>query len=200
MVHKPRAIEEFIASQLQESAEVKITMSQSGLSTIAQMAELLIQVLRNGGKVVLFGNGGSAADAQHIATELAGRYRLDRSPLPALALTTNTSILTAVANDYSFDQVFSRQVEALIAPSDIAVGISTSGQSPNVLRAIEVARSKGATTLGLTGQKGLQLAAAVDLCLTVPSTDTPRIQEAHITVGHILCDLVERALFGQERG
>lgn len=150
--------------------------------------------------MVLFGNGGSAADAQHIATELAGRYKLERPPLPALALTTNTSTLTAIANDYNFDQVFSRQVEALIAPGDIAVGISTSGQSPNVLRAIEVARSKGATTLGLTGQKGLQLAANVDLCLTVPSTDTPRIQETHIIVGHILCDLVEQALFGQERG
>jgi len=190
------SIEQRIATQLQESAQIKLALLETDTRTIARIAEALIRAFCNGGKVLLFGNGGSAADAQHIAAELAGRFRLNRPALPALALTTNTSALTAIANDYSYAQVFVRQVEALAQPGDVVIGISTSGNSSNVLEGLRAARERGAVTVGLTGTGGKQLATMVDLFLMVPSTDTARIQECHITVGHILCDLVERALFG----
>lgn len=148
-----------------------------------------------GGKLLIFGNGGSAADSQHLAAEFVNRFRLERRPLPAIALTTDTSILTAVANDYSFEAVFSKQVQALGRQGDVALGISTSGNSPNVLRAFETAREMGLRSVALTGGDGGKMARLADLSLIVPSEDTPRIQEAHIFLEHLLCDLVEQMLF-----
>jgi D-sedoheptulose 7-phosphate isomerase len=167
------------------------------LSRTVEIAEMISDALENGKKLLLFGNGGSAADAAHIAAELVGRYQRERRGLPALALTGNLSALTAVGNDYGFDRIYSRQVEALGVAGDIAIGISTSGESENVLRAIKAAQEKQMTTVGLTGRTGCRLKASVDYCLAVPSDETPRIQECHIMLGHIVCDLVERALFDE---
>jgi D-sedoheptulose 7-phosphate isomerase len=164
---------------------------------LAQVAEQLIEAYKAGKKMLVFGNGGSAADAQHIAAELLGKYYLHRQALPAAALTVNTSSLTAIANDYAFEQVFSRQIEALGNSGDVAVGISTSGNSPNVVEGLCAAKRRGMTTVGLTGEDGGRLKAVADYCICVPSRDTPRIQEAHILIGHILCEFVEQALFGQ---
>ena len=158
---------------------------------IAQAGERMRQCLLDGGKILLMGNGGSAADSQHIAAEIVGRYKKERRGLPSIALTTDTSILTSVGNDYGFNFIFSRQVEALCNPGDIVVGLSTSGNSANVVAGIEKAREVGAYTIGMTGSGGGKLAQLCDLNLAMPSADTPRIQEAHITVGHILCDLIE---------
>lgn len=158
---------------------------------IAQAGERMRSCLLNGGKILLMGNGGSAADSQHIAAEIVGRYKKERRGMPAIALTTDTSILTSVGNDYGFNFIFSRQVEALCDPQDVVVGLSTSGNSANVVAGIEVARQTGAFTIGMTGAKGGKLAELCDLNLAMPSTDTPRIQEAHILIGHILCDLIE---------
>lgn len=190
-------MKELISQALAQSAEIKSELAKE-VNLIIKMAEAFITTYQQGGKVILFGNGGSAADAQHIATELVGRFKKERSALPAIALTTNTSILTALANDYSFDDIFARQVEALVREGDLCLGISTSGNSPNVLAGISEAKKLRARTIGFTGQSGGKLAGITDLCLKVPSNDTPRIQEAHITVGHIICDLVERELFGSE--
>jgi D-sedoheptulose 7-phosphate isomerase len=163
---------------------------------IARLTEAFIQCFRTGHKVLLCGNGGSAADAQHVAGEFVNRFRFDRDPLPAVALSTDTSILTCIGNDSDFEFVFSRQVEALARAGDIVVGISTSGKSKNVLRAIESARSRGVTTVGFTGAGGKELLGRLcDFCLAVPSSDTPRIQEAHEFVWHVLCGEVERAMF-----
>ncbi len=162
--------------------------------TVVKISETVIGALRKGNKVLLFGNGGSDADAQHIAGELMGRFYRDRPPLPALPLTTNTASLTAIANDYSYDDVFARQIEALASPGDVTIGISTSGNSRNVIRGIEMAKQRGAITIALVGQKG-KLNDLADFCLAVPSTDTPRIQEMHMLIGHIMCLLVESALF-----
>lgn len=156
----------------------------------------VLAALRAGGKVLFFGNGGSAADAQHLAAELVGRFAIERAPLPAVALTVNTSSLTAIANDYAFDEVFARQVLALAAPHDVAVALSTSGRSPNVIRGVQAARSKRLVTVGLTGQDGGALKENVDYCVCVPSTVTERIQECHILVGHIPCEIVEDELAG----
>jgi len=185
-----KQLEDNIALQqyLQEQAEI--------LTTIA---ELLIQAFQKGNKVFLFGNGGSAADAQHIACELSGKFYLNRNPLPAIALTTNTSSLTAIGNDYGYEEVFARQVKGLVREGDIVIGISTSGNSPNVLRGTEQAKQMGATTVAFTGQGG-KLKELTDYVLSIPSNDTPRIQEAHITAGHIICYLVEKALFGDSEG
>ncbi len=183
-----------IAKRLEESAQLKSAMAKSKIGEIEQMVNLIIAALKTGGKVVFFGNGGSAADAQHLAGELVGRFKLERLALPAIALTTNTSILTALANDYGYETVFSRQVEALVQENDVVIGLSTSGNSPNVIEAIKTAKMKGAKTIGLTGGRGGKLAEVTDLVLAVPSDDTPRIQEAHITIGHIVCELVEREL------
>lgn len=166
----------------------------------AEVAERIIRAIRSGKKLLLFGNGGSAADAQHIAAELVGRYYLDRPALPAQALTANTSTLTAIGNDYAYDQIFSRQIEAFGQAGDVAIGISTSGNSRNVVEALRVAKRKDMVTVGLTGESGGQLKADVDYCICVPSRDTPRIQEAHILVGHILSELVEQAIFGDSNG
>jgi len=188
------AVRKQIASRLRESAGVKEEIARKSVGEIKAIAELIIGAYRNGGKVVLFGNGGSAADAQHIAAELVGKFLLKRQAFPAIALTTNTSILTSIANDDSYDEVFSRQVAALVTERDVVIGISTSGDSVNVVKAVEMAKQRGAKTVGLTGGKGGKLAEVADLVLTVPSRSTPRIQEAHITVGHIICEIVEKVL------
>ena len=165
-------------------------------SLIVKIATEIINAYKNKKKVVLFGNGGSAADAQHIAAEFVGKFYKDRDSLPALAFHTNTSVVTATANDYGYEFIFERQVSSFVNEGDIAIGISTSGNSPNVLKGIEKAKQKGAITIGFTGQKENKLEKIADYCLKIPSTDTPRIQECHVTVGHIICYLVEKEIFG----
>src|SRR5437588_2280794 len=172
--------------------------SAETLSTIAEVSELLVSALRQGAKVLLFGNGGSAADAQHIAAELVGRFAFNRPALPALALSVNSSCVTAIGNDYGFDQVFMRQLEALAQSGDVAIGISTSGNSANVVQALVAAKKKGLRTVALTGQTGGALLDKADHCICVPSKETPRIQECHILIGHILSELIERELFCKE--
>jgi D-sedoheptulose 7-phosphate isomerase len=183
---------EEIRRQLEESARVKRSFSDELVGRIGQFAEKCAAALRGGGKIVFFGNGGSAADALHLAAELVVRLRADRRGLAALALTTNPSVLTAAGNDYGFEHIFSRQIESLVAPQDILVALSTSGASPNIVRGVEAGRSSGAYLVGFTGETGGALAAKVDLLLNVPSLDPQRIQEAHITIGHISCALIEQ--------
>jgi len=161
---------------------------------LTRAADALVNAFRHGHKALFFGNGGSAADAQHLAAELVGRYYHDRRALPALALTTNSSAVTAIANDYGYAAIFARQIEALGSAGDVAVAISTSGNSPNVLEAVRIAKARGLVTIGMTGKDGGALHDAVDHLVAVPSTDTPRIQEAHILVGHIWCELIEASL------
>ena len=182
--------------QVEESCAVKQAFSAELLENIYSLADRTVAAYRNGKKVLLMGNGGSAADAQHIAAELVGRFQASRKALAAIALTTDSSILTAVSNDFGFEECFARQVEALAAPGDILIAVSTSGQSANVLRALDVARKAGCYTAGLTGKTGGKLAARVELLLAVPSEETPRIQEAHSLIGHMYCSLVERAISG----
>jgi len=186
-----------IAKSLEEGARIQRAIAGSEIGVIESIVRFIISAYKAGGKVVLFGNGGSAADAQHIACELIGRFGLKRQAFPAIALTTNTSTLTAVANDYGYEKVFSRQVEALVNEKDVAIGISTSGNSANVIEAIEIAKVKGAKTIGLSGGNGGKLAKVADLVLIVPSNSTPRIQESHIAIGHIVCDLVEKEMSGR---
>jgi D-sedoheptulose 7-phosphate isomerase len=178
-----------------ESIRVKRATADDCGEMIASVAARLIECFRSGGQVLLFGNGGSAADAQHIASEWVGRYVIDRPALPAIALTANSSELTAIGNDYGYDHVFARGIEAHGRPGDIAIGISTSGDSANVLAGVDTARRRGMLSVGLLGSGGGKLASAVDYPIIVPSDDTPRIQESHITIGHILCELIEAALF-----
>jgi len=182
-----------------ESIEAKRAFFDSHAETVALAAELIITSVKAGGKVLIFGNGGSAADAQHIAAELVNRLNYDRPPIAAIALTTDTSILTSVGNDSSFDELFERQLRALGRPGDVALAISTSGNSPNVLRAVAAARELGVKTIALAGRDGGKLADAVDVALVVDARSTQRIQETHITIGHILCELVEDALYGTKR-
>lgn len=182
-----------IAACFDESAAVKRAFVAEALSRVVEAAGMAVETLRRGGRLLFFGNGGSAADAQHLAAEFVGRFRLERAPLAALALTTDTSALTAIANDWDFGEIFARQVEALGKPGDLAIALSTSGTSRNVLRGVEAARARGLKTIGLTGGDGGRLAALVDLALVVPSRSTARIQEVHITIGHALCEVVDRA-------
>jgi D-sedoheptulose 7-phosphate isomerase len=191
-----QAFEARIAADLQ--AHLAVTQqAQQQAPLLAEVAQALIAAFRAGKKVLLCGNGGSAADAQHLAAEFVGKFYFDRPALPAEALTVNTSSLTAIGNDYSFDVVFSRQVEAFGAAGDVLIGITTSGNSRNVVEAFRVARQRGILTVGLTGASGGTLKEVADYCICIASTDTPRIQEHHILVGHILCELVEQALFGE---
>ena len=187
-----------IKSQIEESIRLNKYLATK-VDILMSIADELIEGFRTGNKVLLFGNGGSAADAQHITSELAGKFSRDREALPAIALTTNTSSLTAIANDYGYETVFVRQLQGLVKKGDVVIGISTSGNSSNVLLAIEEAKRRGAVTIAFTG-KGGKLRELVDYVLSIPSEDTPRIQEAHITAGHIICYLVEEALFGGGRG
>jgi len=192
-------LENLVRAQLEESAAVKQALAREYSAAIVAAGLALVAVVRGGGKILLCGNGGSAADAQHLAAELVSRLRLERSPIPALALTTDTSFLTAQSNDYSFESVFSRQVEALGRTGDALIGISTSGHSANVLAALKTARSRGLLTVGLTGKDGGNMPALCDHCLVVPSHETQRIQEGHIAIGHVLCDILEQSLFGETR-
>ena len=185
-----------IKSQLAAHREVITRVELELAPLIAEMATLLVETFTRGGKLLVMGNGGSAADTQHFVAEIVGRFKMERRALPAIALSTDTSILTAIGNDYGFDRVFRRQVEALAAPGDVVVGISTSGNSPNVLQALELAREKGCRTVGLLGRDGGSIKAACDLALIVPTSDTPRVQEGHITIIHIVCDLLEKTMFG----
>jgi|SRR5579863_10205280 D-sedoheptulose 7-phosphate isomerase len=192
--------EQRVGQSIRASIAVKELLLQNGeiTSIIAKVSEVLIDAFRKGNKLLLFGNGGSAADAQHIAAEFVGRFAFDRPALPALALSVNTSCVTAIGNDYGFDLVFSRQIEALAHRGDVAIGISTSGNSPNVLRAMATAKKMGLHTVGLTGSSGNKLVDAVDYCICAPSSETPRIQECHILVGHIISELVEQTIFHEE--
>jgi len=170
-------------------------LERSTAHALAEAAEAAIACLESGGTIYFCGNGGSAADAQHLAAELAGRYLIERPPLAAISLTTNTSALTAIGNDYGFEHVFSRQLEALATPGDVLVAISTSGGSANVRHAVERAHALGITVIGMTGEKGRAFARTCDLALIAPHHSTPRVQEAHIALGHAFCELIERALF-----
>jgi D-sedoheptulose 7-phosphate isomerase len=187
---------EAIRAQLRESCRVKETFSEELLNRIETFAERSADTLGRGGKLIFFGNGGSAADAQHLAAELTVRLCSDRPSLAALALTVNSSVLTAAGNDYGFERIFERQVESLVAPGDVLVALSTSGNSPNVIRAVDAGVRRGAFRVALTGETGGELASRVDLLLNIPSTDAQRVQEAHITIGHIVCALIEQIRFG----
>ena len=188
-------MDKLIQKRFKESAEVKARFLKENLSRLLETIKLVSHSFEAGNKLFLFGNGGSAADAQHIAAEFVNRYIMDRPPLPAVALTTDTSILTSVSNDMAFNDIFSRQIKALGKEGDVAVGISTSGNSPNVIKAFEVAKEMGIKTVALTGNDGGILAKLADLSLIVSSNSTPRIQETHILIGHLLCEMVEHQLF-----
>jgi D-sedoheptulose 7-phosphate isomerase len=181
-----------IRRQLEESARVKQSFSDELIARIGQFAEKSAAALRQGGKLVFFGNGGSAADAQHLVAELVVKLHSDRPGLAALALTTNTSVLTAAGNDYGFEQIFARQIESLVSSADVLVALSTSGTSPNILRALHAGRARGAYLVAFTGETGGALRDKVDLLLNVPSLNPQRIQEAHIAIGHIACALIEQ--------
>jgi len=182
---------------IQASIQVKETLvtNEALLQTIAQVADLVVTAFKNGNRVYFCGNGGSAADAQHLAAEFSGRFYIDRKALPAEALHCNTSYLTAVANDYSYDVVYARLVEGIGTNGDVLIGLSTSGNSANIIKAFETARIKGITTVGFTGATGGKMKKGSDYLINAPSTDTPRIQEAHILIGHIICQLVEEKYF-----
>jgi D-sedoheptulose 7-phosphate isomerase len=186
-----------VRQQLRETAENLLAMAGDGtlLAALTAAAEACVEAFRGGGKVLFAGNGGSAADAQHLAGELVSRFAYDRPGLPAFALTTDTSVLTAIGNDYGYERLFSRQVEAVANAGDVFFGISTSGRSPNVLSALRAARSKGLTTIGMTGRNGGEMPALCDHLLRVPSDITPRIQEGHIAMGHAICQIIEAQLF-----
>lgn len=188
-----------IEEAIRESVSVKqaVLADKALLEKIAAVAQEFVKAYRGGGKILLFGNGGSAADAQHIAAEFVGRFLKERRPLPAIALTTNTSAVTGIGNDYLYENVFARQVEAFGSKGDVAVGISTSGKSPNVLKGLAVARRLGLITVGWCGAYDEAMAKCADYCLAVPSRATPRIQESHILIGHVISDLTERALFSK---
>ncbi len=168
------------------------------VAAVAKVSEMMVSAFQNGNKVFLFGNGGSAADSQHIAAEFVGRFAFNRPPLPALALSVNTSCLTAIGNDYGFDLVFARQIEALAKPRDVAIGISTSGNSPNVLQGLATAKKMGMHTVAFAGCTGGKMKGVADYCICAPSNDTPRIQECHILIGHIISELVEATIFHEQ--
>jgi len=183
-----------IKDKLLESIQVKEELMRSSINEIIQVSDCIINCLKRGGKVIFFGNGGSAADSQHLAAEFVGRFKKDRKALASIALTTDTSILTSLANDYGYDVIFAKQIEALGNRGDVAIGISTSGKAKNVLRAIKQANEMNMKTVALTSGDGGALAKAADLTIVVPSKVTARIQEAHIAIGHIICELAEEAL------
>lgn len=187
----------YIKNQVLASYETKkkIFENEPLIATIEEVCKRCVNLYKNGHKTILAGNGGSAADAQHIAAELVGRYGFDRPSLPSLALTTDTSNLTAIGNDYGYDKVFSRQLEGMGQEGDLFIGISTSGNSTNVINAFISAKEKGITTVALVGRDGGKMAQMADIAIIVPSNDTPRIQESHILIGHIICDIIEKEIF-----
>jgi len=182
------------AMRLRESAGVKLALARTHGAIFIKASRLLVKTLKTGHKVLVFGNGGSAADSQHIAAEITGRFSRERRGYPAIALTTDTSVLTSVSNDYGFDLVYARQVQALARRGDLVIAISTSGNSPNILEGIRAARIAGASVLGFTGAGGGAMASLCDIIFAVPSKSTPRIQEAHITIGHILCEAIDESV------
>lgn len=188
-------MDKLIQKRFKESAEVKARFLRENLPKLLESIKLVSHAFEAGNKLFFFGNGGSAADAQHIVAEFVNRYIMDRPPLPAIALTTDTSVLTSVSNDMAFNDIFSRQIKALGKEGDVAVGISTSGNSANVIKAFEVAKEMGMKTIAFTGNDGGILAKLSDIALIVSSNSTPRIQETHILVGHLLCEMVEHQLF-----
>ena len=188
---------QFIIEAFATSADVKQQFVRTYAQKILDVAQLMIRAFNEGRKVLLFGNGGSATDASHLAAEFVGRYRRDRTPLPAMALTTDTAALTCIANDYDYHEIFARQIEAHGRKGDVAIAMSTSGNSLNVLQGAEAAQARGLVTIGWTGATGGKLVNLVDYCFCVPSTETARIQECHLTMGHVLCALIEERLFAQ---
>lgn len=191
-------MKELIISILRESADLKLRFAKESISDVSDAAAILQKSIKSGGKVLIFGNGGSAADSQHIAAELVNKYKQKRKALPALALTTDTSILTSIANDGSFDDVFSRQIEALGKKGDVALGITTGGKSGNVIKALKTAKSMDLRTIAFTGPDTSKIRRITDCRISVPSTSTPRIQELHITIAHIICELLEES-FSQKK-
>jgi len=189
-----------IRQRVNESIAVKRSLLGSALiESIARLSDRVVESMRAGGKVMLFGNGGSAADATHLAAEFVGRFAFDRDPMPALSLSDNMSAVTAIGNDYAYDITFARQITALGSPHDVAIGLSTSGSSPNVLNAMRAARAKGIFTAAFTGAKGADMAALADLAVVIPSASTARIQEGYMLCAHIMCEVVEQAMFGVAR-
>jgi D-sedoheptulose 7-phosphate isomerase len=189
-------MKETIVKAFEESAQIKIKFARENADKIVEVVQLIAQAFREGRKVILFGNGGSAMDASHIAAEFMNRFLIERPPLPAIALNSDTALLTCISNDYDFSQVFSKQLSALGHEGDVVIGISTSGNSPNVIKALEVAKKNGMRTVALTGGTGGKMAGLADFTFIVPTKMTPRIQETHITLGHTICQLVDEELFG----
>jgi D-sedoheptulose 7-phosphate isomerase len=190
-------MKEEILQAFKESAEVKTRFIRTHADTLIQVVKVLVSAFKGGHQVLLFGNGGSAADAQHLAAEFVNRFLIERPPLPAIALTTDTSILTSISNDYGYADTFAKQVKALGRAGDVAIGISTSGNAANVVKAVKAAKDLGLKTVGLTGGNGGDLVKLADFALVVDSSSTPRIQETHITIGHVICEMVDRMLFQQ---
>lgn len=188
-------MEDIIIKIFKESNQIKETFVNENLLRIIRVVDAITLALKSGNKVLIFGNGGSAADAQHLAGEFVNRFLIERPPLPAIALSTDTSVITSIGNDYDFSEIFSKQIRALGQPGDIAWGISTSGTSKNVVKGLEQAKKQGLVTIGLTGKDGGDIAGIVDHSLNVSSNTTPRIQEVHITVGHVICQMVDMKLF-----
>lgn len=197
MTARPIDLDALLDAEFQASATLtRAVADHAGVrATLARVAQHCVRALRDGHKILLAGNGGSAGDAQHMAGELVSRFKFDRPGLPAIALTVDTSILTAIGNDYGYEYVFSRQIQALARPGDVFIAYSTSGQSPNIVQALKVAQSLGVHTVGMTGARRGAMVGLCDDCIEIPSNDTPRIQEGHLMVGHTLCCLIERALF-----
>jgi len=189
-------MKESIVQAFEESARIKVKFARENTDKIVEVVQLIAQAFREGRKVILFGNGGSAMDASHIAAEFMNRFLIERPPLPAVALNADTALLTCISNDYDFSQVFSKQLSALGHEGDVVIGISTSGNSQNVIKAFEVAKKNGMKTVALTGGTGGKIAGLADFAFIIPTKVTPRIQEAHITLGHTICQLVDEELFG----
>jgi D-sedoheptulose 7-phosphate isomerase len=192
-------MKESILKIFDESAEVKIRFARENADRIIEVVQLIAQAFRDGKKVLIFGNGGSAMDASHIAAEFVNRFLMERPPLPAIALNTDAAVLTSISNDYDYSQIFSKQLAALGHEGDVVIGISTSGNSPNVIKALEVAKKNSMKTIVLTGGTGGKMAGMADYTFVVPTRHTPRIQETHITLGHTICQLVDEELFGKAR-
>ncbi len=192
-------MKEAILKIFEDSAQVKIKFARENADKIVEVVQLIAEAFREGRKVILFGNGGSATDASHIAAEFVNRFLMERPPLPAIALNTDVAVLTSISNDYDYSQVFSKQLAALGHEGDVVIGISTSGNSPNVIKAVEVAKKNGLKTVILTGGTGGKLANFADFTFIVPTKHTPRIQETHITLGHAICQMVDEELFGNSR-
>jgi len=190
---------DFIRKQIEESLNVKKLLLDDIYiqKSIKESSDICCKAIKNGNKILFIGNGGSAADAQHLAGELVNRFGFERPGLSAIALTTDTSVITSIANDYGFEKVFSRQVQAVGIKGDVLLALSTSGNSANILEGINEAHNRGITTIGLTGLKGGKMSGLCDLCIKVPTDDTPRIQEAHILIGHIICSMIENIIFGK---